>query len=146
MKKIVCVGLTLLLLLGCFTACNFTQNMSGAMAGEAEATPYVEKMLAALAADNTADAKALLHSQVAEASDDAIAQMSAYIAGRKASTVEVININIHTSTGTGGNTRQEQVGYRVTLTDGAVIFVNAIYLSGTQGTGFTAFQVVLGIV
>lgn len=146
MKKMICLGLTLLLLFGCFTACNFTQNMSGAMAGEAEATPKVEEMLAALAADHTSDAKALLHPQVAETTDDAIAQMSAYIAGRKANAVEVININIHTSTGTGGNTRQEQVGYRVTLTDGTDIFINAIYLSDTQGTGFTAFQVVLGIV
>ena len=146
MKKLICFGLVLLALLGCLTACNFTQNMSGAIAGEAEATPKVEEMMAALADDNTSDAKALLHPQVAETSDNAIAQMSTYLAGRKVSAIELISINISTSTGTAGKTRQEQVGYQVTLTDGAVIFLNAVYLSDNQGTGFASFQLVLGVV
>lgn len=146
MKKIICSVLVLLILLGCLTACNFTQNMSGAIAGEAEATPKVEEMMAALADDNTSDAKVLLHPQVAETSDNAISQMSVYLAGRKASTVELKSININTSTGTAGKTRQEQVTYKVTLTDGAVIFLNAVYLSNNQGTGFASFQVVLGVV
>ena len=146
MKKIICFSLVLLALLGCLTACNFTQNMSGAIAGEAEATPKVEEMMAALAEDNTSDAKALLHPQVAETSDNAIAQMSAYLAGRKANTIELISINISTSTGTAGKTRQERVGYKVTLTDGAVIFLNAVHLSNNQGVGFASFQVVLGVV
>jgi len=49
MKKILCFTLVLLVLIGCLTACNFTQNMSGAIAGEAEATPKVEEMMSALA-------------------------------------------------------------------------------------------------
>lgn len=146
MKKMICFGLVLLALLGCLTACNFTKNMSGAIAGEAEATPKVEEMMAALADDNAPGAKALLHPQVAETSDPAIAQMSAYLAGRKASTIELINININTSAGTAGKTRQERAGYRVTLMDGAVIFLNVVYLSNSQGTGFASFQVVLGVV
>lgn len=146
MKKTICFGLVLLALLGCLTACNFTQSMSGAIAGEPEATPKVEEMMAALADDNTSGAKALLHPQVAATSDNAITQMSAYIAGRKASAIELINININSSTGTVGITRQERVGYKVTLTDGAVIFLNADYLSNNQGTGFASFQVVLGVV
>ena len=87
MKKIICFGLVLLALFGCLTACNFTQNMSGAIAGEAEATPKVEEMMAALANDNASDAKALLHPQVAETSDQEIAQMSAYLEGREASAI-----------------------------------------------------------
>ena len=146
MKKIICFGLVLLALLGCLTACNFTQNISGAIAGEAKATPKVEEMMAALADDNTSDAKALLHPQVAETSDNAIAQMSAYLAGRKASAIELISINVNTSTGTAGKIRQERVAYQVTLTDGAVIFLNVVYLSNNQGTGFASFQVVLGVV
>ncbi len=146
MKKIICSVLVLLVLLGCLTACNFTQNMSGAIAGEAEATPKVEEMMAALADDNTSDAKALLHPQVAETSDNAITQMSAYLAGRTASAMELKSININTSTGTAGKTRQEQVTYQVTLTDGAVIFLNVVYLSNNQGTGFASFQIVLGVV
>ena len=146
MKKIICFTLVLLALLGCLTACNFTQNISGAIAGEAEATPKVEEMMAALADDNTSDAKALLHPLAAETSDHAIAQMSAYLAGRKASAIKLISITVNTSTGTAGKTRQERAGYQVTLTDGAVIFLNVVYLSNNQGTGFASFQIVLGVV
>ncbi len=145
MKKIIRLTLVLFALLGCLTACNFTQNMSGAIAGEAEATPKVEEMMAALADDNASDAKALLHPQVAETSDNAIAQMSAYLAGRKASAIELKSITVNTSTGTAGKTRQEQVTYQVTLTDGAVVFLNVVYLSDNQGIGFSLFQVVLGV-
>ena len=145
MKKWICFVLVLLVL-GSFTACNFTQNMSGAIAGKAEATPKVEAMMAALSAANTADAKALLHPQVAESSDNAITQMSTYLAGRNAETMEVTGITVNTSTGTSGNTRQERVNYRITLTDGAVIYLNVAYLYNNQGTGFVSFQVVLGVV
>ena len=145
MKKWICFVLVLLVL-GSFTACNVTQNMSGAIAGKAEATPKVEAMMAALSAANTADAKALLHPQVAESSDNAITQMSTYLAGRTAETMEVTGITVNTSAGTSGNTRQERVNYRVTLTDGAVIFLNVVYLSNNQGTGFASFQIVLGVV
>lgn len=145
MKKWICFVLVLLVL-GSFTACNITQNMSGAIAGKAEATPKVEAMMAALSAANTADAKALLHPQVAESSDNAITQMSTYLASRTAETMEVTGITVNTSAGTSGNTRQERVNYRVTLTDGAVIFLNVVYLSNNQGTGFASFQIVLGVV
>ena len=145
MKKILCFALVLLVL-GSFTACNFTQNMSGMMAGEAEATPKVEEMMAALSAANTADAKALLHPQVAETSDNAITQMSTYLAGRTAETMVLTGITVNTSTGTSGNVRQERVNYQVTLTDGAVIYLNVAYLSNNQGTGFASFQIVLGVV
>lgn len=146
MKKLICFSLVLLILLGCLTACNFTQNMSGAIAGEAEATPKVEEMLMALAKGSTSDAKSLMHPQVAETSNNAIAQMSAYLAGRKASAIELKNISVNTSTGTSGKTRQEQVAYQVALTDGAVIYLNVVYLSNNQGTGFASFQLVLGVV
>ena len=145
MKKWICFALVLLVL-GSFTACNFTQNMSGAIAGKAEATPKVEAMMAALSAGNTADAKDLLHPQVAETSDNAITQMSTYLAGRTVDTMEVTGITVNTSAGTSGNVRQERVNYRVTLTDGAVIFLNVVYLSNNQGSGFASFQIVLGVV
>lgn len=145
MKKWICFALVVLVL-GSFTACNFTQNMSGAIAGEAEATPKVEEMMAALAAGNAADAKALLHPQAAETAESAIAQMSAYLAGRKAAAMELIGITVNTSTGTSGNVRQERVNYRITLGDGDMIYINAVYLSNNQGTGFASFQLVLGVV
>lgn len=146
MKKIICFVLVLLVLPACLTACNFTQKVSGALESQAEATPKVEAMMIALAYGNTSDAKALLHPQVAEKSDNAIAQMSNYLAGRNTSTIELKNININTSNGTSGKIRKEQVAYQVTLTDNDVIFLNAVYLSNEQGTGFISFQVVMGVV
>ena len=72
--------------------------------------------------------------------------MSNYLNGRKASSMELVNINITTSTGTSGKALQEQVAYKVTLNDGAVIYLNTVYLSNNAGSGFVSFQLVLGIV
>lgn len=146
MKKIVCLALVLFALLGCLTACNYTQNLSGALAGMADATPKAEEMMALLADGNISSAKALIHPSIAESLDSAISQMSSYLAGRKVNTMELISIKVNTSSGTSGATRQEQVGYQVTLNDGAVIYINAVYLSDKEGAGFTSFQLVLGIV
>ena len=145
MKRWICFALALVVL-GSLTACNFTQNLSGAIAGEAEATPKAEEMMLALAENNTADAKALLHPQAAETAEDAIAQMSAYLAGRKADTMELTGITVNNSTGTAGTARQERVNYRITLADGDVSYINAVYLSNSQGTGFVSFQLVLGVI
>lgn len=146
MKKTVCLVLVLLALFSCLTACNFTQNLSGALAGNAESTPKVKEMMIALAENRTSDAKALMHPQTAEDSDIAIAQMSDYLDGRKPDSIELKNINVNTSTGTSGKTRQEQAGYQVTLTDGDVIYLSVVYLSSNDGVGFSSFQLVLGVV
>lgn len=146
MKKLICLVSVLLILLGCLTACNFTQNMSGALAGEAESTPKVEEMMTALAENRTSDAKTLMHPQATEKSDTAIAQMSTYLAGRETSSMELKSINVNNSTGTSGKTRQEQVTYQVTLSDDSVIYLNVVYLSNNAGTGFASFQLVLGVV
>ena len=143
MKKKICFGLVLLVLFGCLTACSIT---SGLLPDGAEVTPKIEEMMAALADDNTAAAKALLHPQVAETSDNAIAQMSAFLEGRSASAIELKGIHRTTNTGTAGKSIQDQVSYQVTLTDGVVIFISAVYLSNNRGTGFATFQVVLGLV
>jgi hypothetical protein len=103
-------------------------------------------MMTALAGNRLSDAKALMHPQVAEASDHAISQMGDYLEGRKVSAMELTSVTVNTSTGTSGNARQERLNYRVTLTDGAVIYLNVVYLSNNQGTGFAAFQIVLGVV
>ncbi len=146
MKKLICFVLTLAVLCSCLTACSFTKNLSGAFAGEAEATPKVKQMMTALATNNISEAKALLHPEAAETSDAAIEQMSAFLDGREVDSMEQENIKVNTSTGTSGKTRQEQVVFRVTLTDGAVIYLNVFYYSDKSGTGFISFQLVLGIV
>jgi hypothetical protein len=145
MKKMISILLLAVMVLS-LTACNFTQNMSGIMAGDAEATAKVEEMMVNMAEKRTADAKALMHPEVAGKSDAPIAQMIAYLAGRKVSSMEQKSINVHTSTGSSGKARQEQVAYQVTLTDGSVIYLNVVYLSNTAGAGFVSFQLVLGVV
>ena len=146
MKRMICLALILLALVSCLAGCNFTQNMAGALAGEAEATPKVEEMMLALSENKVTDAKALMHPSVAENADAPIAQMAAYLAGRKSTSMELKNINVNTSAGTSGKTRQEQVAYQVTLTDGTVIYLNVVYLSNTAGAGFASFQLILGVV
>ena len=146
MKKLISVALILLAVFGCLTGCNFTQKLSGALADEAESTPQVENMMTALAQNRTSDAEKLMHPQVSEKSDAAMMQMSDFLAGRAAVSMELKNINVKTSAGTSGKIRQEEVAYQVTLTDGAVIYINVIYLSNNAGSGFTSFQLALGVV
>ncbi len=146
MKKIVCFSLVMLILLSCLTACNFTRSTSGDMAGDAESVSKVEEMMTALTENHTDSAKALMHPEVAEKSDVAITQMSTYLSGRKATAIEMKNIDVKTSTGTSGKIRQEQVSYQVTLTDGDVIYLNVVYLSNNGGIGFVSFQLVLGVI
>jgi hypothetical protein len=60
--------------------------------------------------------------------------------------MELRSIIVNTSAGTSGKSRQERVAYQVTLTDGAVIYLNVVYFSNNDGKGFSAFQLVLGVV
>lgn len=143
MKKSVSLILVLVLMLGCFASCDLAENFADAVEGKAEATPKVEEMMVAIAEDNMSDAKALLHPQIADDSDDALNRLVEFIDGRKTESIEVTSISINTSAGTGGKSRQEQVSYDVELDDGEVITVSVVYLSDNQGDGFTSFQVVL---
>ena len=146
MKKRICFVLVLMLLVGCLTACSFTANTTSSLPGKVEKTPQVEEMLTALAENKTEEAKALMHPQVAEKADAALAQMSAYLAGRTVTDLAAKSTNVRTSTGTSGKMRQEQVAYQVTLTDGEVIYFNTLYLTNDAGSGFATFQLVLGVV
>ncbi len=146
MKKLICFIFVLAVLLSSLTACNFTTNISGALESKAESPLYVEEMLVALAENRSADAKNLLHPHLTEKSDESISQMIDYMSGCEIISMEMNSINISTSTGTSGKSRQEQVTYKVTLTDGAVIYINTTYLSDNAGTGFTSFQLVLGVI
>lgn len=145
MKKLLCCILILVTVTCCLCACNFTQNLSGAMAGAAECTPLVKEMITFLAEEETESAKLLLHPQASKRAADGIEQMEEYLAGRNGK-AEMISINVNTSTGTSGKIRQEQVGYKVTLEDGEIIYLNVVYRTDNDNAGFLSFQVVLGIV
>ena len=146
MKRWISLTLVVLLLLTCFAGCNITQNISGNLAENAESTEKVEAMLAALAEERAADAKLLMHPQVAAQSDAAIAQMSGYLAGRSKTSMNLTSLRVNSSVGTASKIRQEQVSYRVKLSDGTEISVNAVYLSNQDGEGFSAFQLALGTI
>ena len=146
MKKLICWVLVLMVVLTCLLSCTFSQNLSGSFAGEAESTAKVEEMMTALAENRLSDAKSLMHPQAAEKSDAAIDQMSSYIDCRKVDSMELTSINVNSSTGTNGETREEKVTYQVALDDGVVIHLNVVYLSDNDGTGFSSFQLVIGVV
>ena len=146
MKRFIGFSLVALVLICCLASCNFTQSLSGDMVKESEAAPKVEEMLTALAENRISDAKGLMHSQKAENADAALTQMSEYLEGRKADSIVVTGINVNTSTGASGKTRQETVSYQVTLADGDVIYLSVVYLSDNDSTGFISFQLVLGVV
>ena len=145
MKKAIYLTLTLMLL-GCLTACGFNVNVNNAVNAKAESAPKVEEMMQALTENRLADAKVLMHPQVAEKSEAALAQVSDYLAGRNADSIEPINVSVKTSTGTSGKARQEQMVYQVALPDGVTVFLNVVYLSNDAGSGFASFQLVLGVV
>ncbi len=146
MKKRICFVLVVLVMLSCLTACNFTQSTLNSLADKAEATPKVEAMMSALAENRISDAIGLIHPQKAENSEDTISQICSYLDGRKTSSIVPESINVNSSVSTSGKARQEELVYKVTLTDGAVVYLNVVYLSDNEGTGFTSFQLVLGVV
>ncbi len=146
MKKAICISLIFVTLLCCLTGCNFTSNTSGALAGEAKSTEKAEEMMAALAENRISDAKALMHPQIADRTDAALSQISSYLSGRSVNALEQQNINVSTSSGSGGSIRQEQVIYKATLSDSTVVYLNAVYVSGSEGSGFASFQLVLGAI
>ena len=145
MKKFLCIALALISVVLCITSCNFYTNASGNLAGESEASPSVEKMMTALSQKQLSDAKELMHPQVAENSDVQLNQMSDYLEGREAVTIEQTDISVKMSNGTGGKARQEQLTYTVTLDNGEIISLVVSYLSDNEGAGFTSFQIVLGV-
>ena len=143
MKKKICLVLIILSVIGCLTACNFTLNNAK---DEAESTPFVEEMLAALTSDNISEAEALLHPATNDSAREALNQMIAYLNGKKISSTELINVNFTSSVGTAGKVHQEQVNYRLKLDNIETVYINAVYLSNDEGTGFVSFQLVLGLV
>lgn len=145
MKKLICLCLVLFSVLGCLSACNFTQNMSG-LKDKAESTPKVEEMMTALTEKSTSDAKALMHPQIGESKNAGISQLIDFVNGRSLKSLELTNINFSSAIGTSGNQKQEQTTFKASLSDGDIIYITAVYLSNDAGAGFISFQIVLGAV
>lgn len=147
MKRLLSCILITSALICCLTACSFTGEVIGTWSDNLEANEKVVEMINALATNNTSDAKALMHPQVINTSNLAISQMSAYLSGRQADSVDLDTFSLNTSSGLSGKdkVRREQATYMVTLTDAEVIWVEVTYLSDDEGVGFTSFQLLLGL-
>lgn len=144
MKRFLCLSLILVALLGCFTACDLeglVSNMASNLENQSESAQMVKDMMTALCEGRAEDAKALMHPTVAERADDGISQMIAFLDGREVGTMNLQNINLSTS----GGEKEESLVYAVELSDGKMVFVQAVYLSDDDGAGFSEFQFVMGV-
>lgn len=111
-----------------------------------KAVSEVEDMMEALSESDLNDAQELMHPSVTDDSENGLAQMGDYLAGRKVAELEQQGVRVNTSTGTGGKTRQEQGTFLVTLEDGAAFYISVVHLSDDAGEGFVSFQMMLGVV
>ena len=144
MKKFFCFVSVLAILIGCLSACSFPQKMFDNLTEESEAMPKAEEMLLALAENRLTDAEALLHPSVSQ-SGDRLSQIADFLAGRKSTALTVKNITINGTAGTAGKARKETLTYQVTLSDDTVVYISVVHLTDRQGSGFTTFQLTLGI-
>ena len=146
MKKTICLILVLITAITSLSACNISSKISGALEENAESRTMIEEMLTALSEGRTSDAAALMHPDKVENSNAAIAQMIDFLGGRSVSSLELVNINFSSSVGTSGKIKEEDISYKAILNDGTVIYLNAFYVSNKAGAGFSAFQLVIGVV
>ena len=107
MKKAICLTLVILSIASCLTACSFTSNIMNAQKDKAESTPKVKEMMSAMTEKSVSDATSLLHPEANEKADDAIEQIVSYVNGRSVSSMELMNINVTSSTGTSGKMRKK---------------------------------------
>ena len=146
MKKLFCFILVLATLVVFLTGCNFAQSMKDALIDMAESQPKAEEMIEALSYKQIDSAKALLHPDIAEESNSAIYQLTTYFSGHLIETIEIINVNLHSSVGTDGTAKEEKVTYKLTQSDGDIIHLSTVYRTDNNGSGFVSFQLVLGLV
>ena len=146
MKKAICLTLVILSIASCLTGCSFTSNIMNVQKDKAESTPKVEEMMSAMTEKSVSDATSLLHPEANENADDAIEQIVSYVNGRSVSSMELMNINVSSSTSTSGKMRKEQAVYQVAMDDGEIFYLNTVYVTNNDGDGFISFQLVLGIV
>ncbi len=136
LKRVICLLATVVAVCCLFTACGL---------GESQAKPKVEEMMLALAEGDDAAAEALMHPDVDPKAKEQLAQIEDYLAGRKVSSMEQKSISFNKFVGTNGKESREDVTYQVKLEDNTEIYISVSYLENTSGSGFTAFQMSLGV-
>ena len=149
MKRFVCLTLVLAALFCLMTSCDLAQNLADNildnLEGNIKSSSKIDDMMAALAEGRADDAKALMHPENSFYADEGIKQMIDFLDGRTPVSKEGTGVSINANASTSGSERMENVSYKVTLSDGSSIHVNAIYLEDQFGEGFTYFQISIGI-
>ena len=147
MKKIISLIIVCLLILFSFTSCNFFESIAETVVSETESAPKVEEMLTALVNGQTDNATALLHPDIDdEASLSAIYQLSSYIEGRSIEQINQLGVKINTSLTTDGEVKTENITYQLIFADGESVYIQSSYVYAKEMSGFSSFQLVLGII
>ncbi|MBO7303978.1 MAG: hypothetical protein J6V09_01990 [Clostridia bacterium] len=139
MKKILCLTLVLVTLVFCLSSCAILDKLLGALENQLECAPKIEEMMLALAEGRKDDAMALIHPSASDEADAGITQLIGYVDGSKVAEMKAEGININTSLDKSEG-KTEQAVYKITLENGTVMKLEAVYISNDQGDGFIGFK------
>ena len=148
MRKIGIFVLTMSLLLalaGCHVRTSSNDNK------EMEAKQQVADMLEAMTHRDMEAVLALMHPDLLEGEIkklpviDHLQQIMDYMDGRKVLYFEQLSLNVNKSKGTAGTVTQEQATFKVGFAE-ETVYVSATYLTENGKSGFTSYQLILGVV
>ena len=150
MKKTMCIALVLVFLglSGCNSTKSFTDN-SGAT--KMSASAQVNEMLEALTYQDMDTALGLMHPEKLAYGFDRqtvtayLQQMMNYVDGQKVNWLEQQSLAVQNSSDESGSIKREKATFEVTLPE-ARFHLTVEYLHQNENSGFTSFQLVLGVV
>ena len=151
MKKLIALFAATILILS-LTGCNFNSTFTDSVGTkEMAAKEQVAQMMEALTYKDMDAALALMHPDVlADAKNkeivtDRLQQMMDYVDSRKVLSLTQQSLNVKSSSGTAGNVKQEQAAFQVMFAE-ETVYISVVYLTQNGSSGFTSYQLVLGVV
>jgi hypothetical protein len=144
MKKSICLALVIVILTA-LCSCSLIDDMKAAFSGDAESAKKVTEMMTALCEGRSDDASALLHPEAADGADNDIENMINYIGGRQVVDMKLSGYHINAYASVSGSTKEEEYVYRLEMSDGEILHVNAVYRSNNNGVGFSSFRFIHGV-
>jgi len=135
MKKHLCI-IMLAALLVTLVGCNFAEFL------QMKSEPQVEQMLAALSEGDAELALSLMHPEEADA--ERIAQLIDYLDGRQVEKMTRTGIHKSAHAGVGNTYKEESASFMLQLDDGTNITLSVVYLTDSDGEGFSTFSIQLG--
>ncbi len=108
-----------------------------------EAKPMIDDMLEALAGEDIQAALALLHPSLhdQENIEASVQRLAEYLGGRVATKKRTESFQINKGTGSNGKFRTETGVVVLTLDDESTATLEFVYLSDSEGEGFTGFHI-----